>query len=313
MEWFVVSLINGAVYGLLLFMVSAGLTLVFGMMGVLNFAHASFYMIGAYAAFVVSSLFGFWWGLLFGPIFVALIGLGVERWLLRPVHKYGHASELLITFGLAFVFEEFVKVLFGHFIVNYKVPDVLRFPAFQLFGSDYPFYRLFVALVALVLLGTLFVVLRFTRIGIVVRAAVQRPEMTGALGHNVSAVFMVTFGIGAWMAGVAGAVGGALLTVNPNMAIEMSILTFVVVIVGGLGSLAGAFIASLLIGLLTTFSIGISVSLTDIGRMIGLGESLSILGSVARMNLSTYASAVPVLVMLLVLLTRPSGLMGDRR
>nr|WP_283772214.1 branched-chain amino acid ABC transporter permease [Chelatococcus sp. HY11] len=305
-------MINGVVYGLLLFMVSAGLTLVFGMMGVLNFAHASFYMLGAYFAFLVSTVVGFWGGLLIGPLLVALIGVGVERYLLRPIHHYGHASELLVTFGLAFVFDELVKVFFGQFMVNYSVPASMRFSAFTLFGADYPFYRVFVAIVAVALFTILFAILRFTRMGIVVRAAVQRPAMTDALGHNVDAVFMITFGIGAWMAGVAGAVGGALLTTSPTMALEMSILTFVVVIVGGLGSLGGAFLASLLIGLLTTFAVSINISLLDIGRWLGLGDVLTGLGSIAQVSLSTYASAVPVLVMLIVLLCRPTGLFGDR-
>ncbi|CAH1654288.1 MULTISPECIES: branched-chain amino acid ABC transporter permease [unclassified Chelatococcus] len=312
MDWLIISLINGVVYGLLLFMVSAGLTLVFGMMGVLNFAHASFYMLGAYFAFLVSTVVGFWGGLLIGPLLVALIGVGVERYLLRPIHHYGHASELLVTFGLAFVFDELVKVFFGQFMVNYSVPASMRFSAFTLFGADYPFYRVFVAIVAVALFTILFAILRFTRMGIVVRAAVQRPAMTDALGHNVDAVFMITFGIGAWMAGVAGAVGGALLTTSPTMALEMSILTFVVVIVGGLGSLGGAFLASLLIGLLTTFAVSINISLLDIGRWLGLGDVLTGLGSIAQVSLSTYASAVPVLVMLIVLLCRPTGLFGDR-
>jgi branched-chain amino acid transport system permease protein len=311
-DWLIISLINGVVYGLLLFMVSAGLTLVFGMMGVLNFAHASFYMLGAYFAFLVSTVVGFWGGLLIGPLLVALIGVGVERYLLRPIHHYGHASELLVTFGLAFVFDELVKVFFGQFMVNYSVPASMRFSAFTLFGADYPFYRVFVAIVAVALFTILFAILRFTRMGIVVRAAVQRPAMTDALGHNVDAVFMITFGIGAWMAGVAGAVGGALLTTSPTMALEMSILTFVVVIVGGLGSLGGAFLASLLIGLLTTFAVSINISLLDIGRWLGLGDVLTGLGSIAQVSLSTYASAVPVLVMLIVLLCRPTGLFGDR-
>jgi len=312
-DWFVISLINGAVYGLLLFLVAAGLTLVFGMMGILNFAHASFYMVGAYAAYALSSVIGFWGGLLIGPLIVALIGLIVERYLLRPVHKYGHASELLVTFGLAFVFQELIKAVFGQFLINYAIPDSLRFSAFTVFGTPYPFYRVFVALLAIVLFVALIALLRFTRMGIVVRAAVQRPEMVGALGHNVSAVFMLTFGIGAWMAGVAGAVGGALLTTSPNMALEMAILAFVVVIVGGLGSLTGAFFSCLIIGLLTTFAVSINVSLADIGRFIGLGDTLAALGTVATLKLSTYAGAMPVLVMLLVLLIRPSGLLGERK
>ncbi|MEW6643427.1 MAG: branched-chain amino acid ABC transporter permease [Pseudomonadota bacterium] len=312
MEFIVVSTINGLIYGLLLFMVSAGLTLVFGMMGIINFAHASFYMIGAYLAYSLVKLIGFAGALIVAPILVGIIGIVVERFLLRPVHKFGHAHELLMTFGLAFVAEELMKLVFGNYAVPYNVPAALRFPAFSLFGTDYPFYRIFVGLTALVLFSILFYLLRRTRAGIVVRAAVQRPAMTGALGHNVDTLFMGTFGLGAWMAGVAGVVGGALLTTSPNMALEMGVLVFVVVVVGGLGSLEGAFAASLIIGLLTSLSIGIDVSLADLFGYLGLGGAVTALGGPFVVKLSTFAGAMPVLVMLIVLMVRPAGLFGDR-
>ncbi|MBR1222488.1 branched-chain amino acid ABC transporter permease [Bradyrhizobium sp. U87765 SZCCT0131] len=312
MEFIVVSTINGLIYGLLLFMVSAGLTLVFGMMGIINFAHASFYMIGAYLAYSLVKLIGFAGALIVAPILVGIIGIVVERFLLRPVHKFGHAHELLMTFGLAFVAEELMKLVFGNYAVPYGVPAALRFPAFSLFGTDYPFYRIFVGLTALVLFSILFYLLRRTRIGIVVRAAVQRPAMTGALGHNVDTLFMGTFGLGAWMAGVAGVVGGALLTTSPNMALEMGVLVFVVVVVGGLGSLEGAFAASLIIGLLTSLSIGIDVSVADLFGYVGLGSVVTALGGPLVVKLSTFAGAMPVLVMLIVLMVRPAGLFGDR-
>ena len=312
MEFIVVSTINGLIYGLLLFMVSAGLTLVFGMMGIINFAHASFYMIGAYLAYSLVKLIGFGGALIVAPILVGIIGIVVERFLLRPVHKFGHAHELLMTFGLAFVAEELMKLVFGNYAVPYCVPAALRFPAFSLFGTDYPFYRIFVGLTALVLFSILFYLLRRTRIGVVVRAVVQRPAMTGALGHNVDTLFMGTFGLGAWMAGVAGVVGGALLTTSPNMALEMGVLVFVVVVVGGLGSLEGAFAASLIIGLLTSLSIGIDVSIADLFGYVGLGGVVTALGGPLVIKLSTFAGAMPVLVMLIVLMVRPAGLFGDR-
>ena len=312
MEFIVVSTINGLIYGLLLFMVSAGLTLVFGMMGIINFAHASFYMIGAYLAYSLVKLIGFGGALIVAPILVGIIGIVVERFLLRPVHKFGHAHELLMTFGLAFVAEELMKLVFGNYAVPYCVPAALRFPAFSLFGTDYPSYRIFVGLTALVLFSILFYLLRRTRIGVVVRAVVQRPAMTGALGHNVDTLFMGTFGLGAWMAGVAGVVGGALLTTSPNMALEMGVLVFVVVVVGGLGSLEGAFAASLIIGLLTSLSIGIDVSIADLFGYVGLGGVVTALGGPLVIKLSTFAGAMPVLVMLIVLMVRPAGLFGDR-
>ena len=312
MDWLVVSLLNGVVYGLLLFMVASGLTLVFGMMGVINFAHASFYMLGAYFAFLVGQAGGYWAGLVLGPLLVVVISYFVERYLLRPVHKYGHTGELLLTFGLAAFFDECVKLVFGQFMINYTVPRAFVFSLFSIGNVGYPFYRVFVAVIAIVLLAILVVLLHYTRLGVLVRAAVQRPDMVSALGHDVNRLFMVTFCVGAWMAGIAGAVGGALLTTSPTMGQEMLLMTFVVIIVGGLGSLAGAFMASILVGILVTFSVFVDVSLLDIGRALGFGEALAALGSFAKVKLSVYASSMPTLFMLVVLLVRPAGIMGAR-
>lgn len=312
MEFFTVSALNGLIYGLLLFAVSAGLTLIFGMMGVINFAHASFYMLGAYLAYSLFSVIGFWWAILVAPLIVAGIGVLIERFLLRRVHAFGHAHELLLTFGLAFVFEELMKMFYGNYAVTYKPPPELQFAAFTLFGTDYQFYRIFVGMTALMLFAILFYVLRRTRTGIVVRAAVRLPAMVGALGHNVPVVFMAVFGLGAWMAGLAGAVGGALLTTNPNMALELGVIVFVVVVVGGLGSLEGALVASLLIGLMTSFSVGLDFSVADMAGLVGLRDSVAAMGDLMTTKLSTFSAAMPVLLMLIVLLVRPAGLMGDR-
>ena len=312
MEAFTVSLLNGLVQGLLLFMVAAGLTLVFGMMGIINFAHTSLYMVGAYLAYSAGKLFGFFGGVVVAPLIVAAIGVGLERTLLRPLHGRDHGSQLLMTFGIALVVEELMKMLYGNYAVPYAVPEYLRFPAFMVYGTQYPFYRVFVAGTAGLLFLILFALLRLTRLGIVIRAAVQRPAMTGALGHNVDALFMLTFGVGAWMAGVAGAVGGALLTTSPMVATDMAVLAFVVVVVGGLGSLGGAFVASLLIGLLTSFSIRLDVSVADIAGLIGLYDTVATLGPLTTLSLSSFATAIPVVLMLVVLLLRPAGLAGER-
>lgn len=312
MEFLIVSTLNGLVYGLLLFMVSAGLTLIFGMMGVINFAHASFYMLGAYLAFSISRVLDFWWALLIAPIMVAVIGICVERYMLRRVHALGHSQQLLLTFGIAYVFDEIIKVFYGNFPVAYRAPAELSGSAFSIFGTNFPTYRVFVAVTAIVLLGILYLLLQKTRLGIVVRASVQRPAMVAALGHNVPLVFLGVFGVGAWMAGVAGSVGGVLLTTSPTMAGEMSVIAFVVVVVGGLGSLAGAFISSLLIGLLTSFSVGFNVSLADLAAVFGLGDMARQIGGLLTMNLSSIAASLPALLMLVILLCRPAGLLGDR-
>ena len=245
MEYVVVSLLNGVVHGLLLFMVSAGLTLIFGMMGVLNFAHAWLYMLGAYVGYTVARVGGFWLGLLAAPIAAAAVGALIERYLLRRVHKHGHAHELLLTFGIAFIIEEVIKLFYGDALVGYQMPDYMRFAAFTIFDTKYPFYRLFMGAVAIGMFVLLYVLLTRTRIGIIVRAATYRPFTVEALGHNLPLVFLGVFSVGTALAGLAGAVAGAFFPTGPNMAVEVGTLLFVVVAVGGLGSVTGALIASL--------------------------------------------------------------------
>jgi branched-chain amino acid transport system permease protein len=307
MEYFTVSLLNGVIYGLLLFMVSAGLTLIFGMMGVLNFAHASFYMIGAYAAYTLSPITGFWTALVLATLIAGVLGMGVERFFLRRVHKFGHAQELLVTFGA-----ELIKLFYGDFPVDYRVPQFLNFAAFRVFDADYPFYRLLMGGVSLAMFAVIYLLLSRTRVGIVVRSAIYRPRMAEALGHNVPLVFMSVFGVGAAMAGLAGAVAGAFYTTNPNMALELGVLVFVVVVVGGLGSLEGAMIASLLIGLISSFSVGIDASLASLFGLFGAGEWAESVGGLMTVKVSSLAATLPFLLMLVVLLVKPSGLKGEQ-
>jgi branched-chain amino acid transport system permease protein len=312
MEFAIISVLNGVIYGLLLFMVSAGLTLIFGMMGVLNFAHASFYMLGAYVGYTVSTHLDFWTGLVVAPLLVGGVGMLVERYLLRRIHSFGHAHELLLTFGLALIFEELIKLFFGDFPVNYQMPANLRFAAFTVFGTDYPFYRLFIGGVAVIMFIALYILLSRTRIGIVVRAAERLPNMAEALGHNVPRIFTGVFGAGAALAGLAGAVAGAFFPTNPNMALDMAIIVFVVVVVGGLGSLKGSLVASLLIGLFSSFAVGIDWSLANLLDLVGLGAWARSVGGLMTMTVSSISGTIPFLLMLIVLLVRPAGLMGER-
>jgi branched-chain amino acid transport system permease protein len=312
MEFAVISALNGVIYGLLLFMVSAGLTLIFGMMGVLNFAHASFYMLGAYCAYALSSHVNFWVGLLVAPLVVGAIGMLVERYLLRRVLSFGHAHQLLLTFGLALIFEELIKLFFGDFPVNYQMPKALSFAAFTVFGTNYPFYRLFIGAVAVIMFIALYVLLARTRIGIVVRAAERLPNMAEALGHDVPMIFTGVFGAGAALAGLAGAVAGAFFPTNPNMALDMGIIVFVVVVVGGLGSLKGSLLASLLIGLFSSYAVGIDWSLASLFDLVGLGAWARSVGGLLTMTISSISGTIPFLLMLIVLLVRPAGLMGER-
>ncbi|KDP84564.1 ABC transporter permease [Cupriavidus sp. SK-3] len=312
MEYLIVSLLNGAIYGLLLFMVSAGLNLIFGMMGVLNFAHASFYMLGAYFAYTLQGAIGFWPAIVVSPILVGLVGVAVERFFLRRVHHHGHAHELLLTFGLSFIIAELIKLFFGNFPVDYRIPASLDFAAFQLGVSSYPFYRVFMGGIAVAMFAVIYLLLTYTRVGIVVRSAIYKPRMAEALGHNVPLVFMGVFGIGAALAGLAGAVAGAFYTTNPNMALELGVMVFVVVVVGGLGSLEGAMLASLLIGLITAFSVGIDRSLADLLALFGAGAWAGEAGGLLTLKLSSLAGTIPFALMLLILLVRPSGLMGEK-
>ena len=312
MEHLFVAVLNGTIYGLLLFMVSAGLTLIFGMMGVLNFAHASFYMLGAYVAYALSGVLGFALAVLVAPLVVGAVGVVVERYFLRRVHRFGHAHELLLTFGLSFIIAELIKLFFGNFPVDYRVPAALSFAAFRIGGTDYPVYRLIMGAVAVAMFGVIYARLTTTRVGIVVRSAIFRPRMAEALGHNVPLVFMGVFGVGAALAGLAGALAGAFYTTNPNMALELGVLVFVVVVIGGPGSLGGAMVAFLLIGGVSSLAVGIDASFADLLGVVGLGDWARAVGGPLTLQVSSLAATIPFALMLLVLLVRPSGLFGDK-
>ncbi len=312
MDQFLLSLLNGVIYGLLLFMVSAGLTLIFGMMGVLNFAHASFYMLGAYLAYTLQGAIGFWAAIVVSPVVVGLVGVAVERFFLRRVHRYGHAHELLLTFGLSFIVAESIKLFYGNYPVDYRIPAALDMSAFSIGGAQYPVYRLLMGGIAIAMFIVIYLLLTRTRVGIVVRSAIHKPNMAEALGHNVPLVFMGVFGVGAALAGLAGAVAGAFYTTNPNMALELGVMVFVVVVVGGLGSLGGAMLASLLIGVITSLAVSVDRNLADLFAFFGAGDWARSVGGLMTLKISSLASTIPFALMLLILLVRPGGLMGEK-
>ena len=312
-EFFSVSLLNGVSYGLLLFMLSSGLTLIFSMMGVLNFAHASFYMLGAYVAYSVTALVGFWWALLIAPVLVGLFGAGFEKYCLRRVHKFGHVPELLITFGLSYILLELVQLVWGRSSVDYRVPAALDGPLFTIFGTQFPMYRGFMMLVAVLMLIAVWLLLTRTRIGLVIQAALTHPETAEALGHNVPRVFMLVFGGGAALAGLAGVIGGNAFVTEPGMAATVGSVIFVVVVVGGMGSLAGAFLASLLIGILQTFAVAMDGSLLSAVKMLGMMVTPETFGyAVLKLKISQVAPILPYLLLVLMLIFRPKGLLGTR-
>lgn len=282
---FIIQALHGLVYGCLLFLVSAGLTLVFGMMSVLNIAHASFYMLGAYFAFQMLQWIGnFWISLLVCPIIVGLLGIALERFLLRRIHSAGHVQELVLTFGIAFIVLETVKWVWGTNPQLVPIPPLLNWSV-KIFGNMYPAYRLFIIIFSLIIMGFMTLILMKTRLGITLRAVVADRDMAKALGTNVEYVFMLVMGIGSWLAGLAGVIAGPFLSTYPGMASEILVDCFVVTVTGGLGSLLGAVVASFIIGQLSSFGIIFLPRLSIVSAF---------------------------LLMALVLIIRPSGLFGEK-
>jgi branched-chain amino acid transport system permease protein len=313
LEILFISTINGVTFGMLLFLMASGLTVIFSMMGVLNLAHASFYMLGAFFGFEISRRLGFWPGLLLAPLIVAGIGMLVERYGLRTVHKHGHVAELLFTFGLTFVIQKLVEMVWGKLPVDYRVPPSLDFPAFTIFATDYPAFKVFGLFASIAIFLALMLVIKRTRIGLIVQAALTHPEMVGMLGHNVDRIFMLVFGVGVALAAVAGVIAGPALVTQSNMAGLLGPILFVVVVVGGLGSLGGAFIASLLIGLVQTFAVAFNVSLADVfGPIAETSGAAAYLDEIWSVTVAQVAPILPYLLLVLILIFRPRGLMGNR-
>jgi len=331
-----INLLNGLSSGLLLFMLSSGLTLIFSMMGVLNFAHASFYMVGAYVAYSLVGVLGFWPALLLAPLIVGGLGAAFERLALRRVHKFGHVPELLITFGLSYVILELVQLIWGRTAVPFTPPPELQGSAFTVVSqagqgmslvlgkaspeqcaaalcSTFPLTRAFMMVVALLMLLGLWLLLTRTRVGLVIQASLTHPEMVESLGHNVPRVLMMVFGSGCALAALAGVIGGITFVTEPNMAVIVGSIIFVVVVVGGMGSLAGAFIASLLIGVVQTFAVALDYSLIHVFKAVGVAVTDQTFGyPLLKLTISQVAPILPYLFLVLILIFRPKGLLGTR-
>jgi branched-chain amino acid transport system permease protein len=309
METLILGVFNGVTYGMLMFLMAAGLTLVFSMLGVLNFAHTAFYMLGAYFGYTFSQLLGlgFWCGLLAAPLCCALLGAVVERFGLRHVMRYGILGPLVFTFALDFALVELATLVWGKQPVAYQVPPSLDFALFSLYGIDFSAYRAFALTVSLLVLGALFVMLRTTRIGVTVRASLSHPGVVGALGHNLPALRAGVFVLGAGLAGLAGALAGNMLGTEPGMAAQLGTLLMIIIVVGGLGSLAGAFVASILIGVLQSLAVSTSLTWGDL-----LGPLQGMLGGAGADPVSRFAPLIPFAAVIAVLVFRPRGLMGHR-
>jgi branched-chain amino acid transport system permease protein len=341
MEFFLISSLNGLSYGLLLFMLSSGLTLIFSMMGVLNFAHASFYMLGAYVGYTLESRIGFWPALVLAPVLTGAAGALFESKVLRKVHKLGHVSELLVTFGLSYIVLELVQLLWGRVAVEFNPPAFLQGPVFTLINhgqlglslvsgaggemcqsadtavrvvcTPFPATRAFIMGTAVAMVISLWWVLTRTRAGLIIQAALTHPETVETLGHNVPRVFMLVFAMGTGLAGLAGVIGGFTFITEPAMAATVGSVIFVVVVVGGMGSLSGAFLASLVIGIVQTFAVAIDYSLLQLFKDTGLPLSLDWQNnSVVKLTVSQVAPILPYLLLVLILIFRPRGLLGKR-
>jgi branched-chain amino acid transport system permease protein len=307
-QWFGINLLNGVSVGLLLFMLSAGLTLIFSMMGVLNFAHASFYMLGAYVGYALAAHFGFWFALLISPLIVGALGGLFERFLLRRIEARGALAELLLTFGAAYLIAEAVKLVWGLAPFNAVVPPSLDGPLFTLFGAAFPRYRAFMMVVSIAMLVALYAVLRVSRIGLVVRAALTHAATVETLGHNVPYVFTLVFAAGTGLAALAGVIGAPLFVIEPSMAENIGPIVFVVVVVGGLGSIGGALAASILIGCVQTFAISTTISLGFIAKAVGAGLP----PAWAALSVAQIAPVLPYVLLVVMLALRPRGLFGQR-
>ena len=275
--------LNGLAYGVLLFLLSVGLTLIFGMLDVVNLAHGSFYMLGAYAGLVLIAATGnFWLALILAPVVVGLVGALVERSCLRPLYRRGPLDQVLLTFGLIYVFEDVVKWIWGGRIRSIPTPDLLS-GSVTLLGATIPSYRVFVIVFGLIMAVALWLLIERTRLGAIIRAGVFDAEMSAGMGINVSRVFTLVFAFGAALAGLSGVIAGPIQSAAPPMGASILIPGLIVVAVGGLGSLKGSLAGSLLIGQAETF-----------GKAWLPGASMVII----------------YVVMALILLFRPQGLFG---
>jgi branched-chain amino acid transport system permease protein len=282
-EW-LIQIVNSVQYGLLLFLVASGLTLIFGIMGVINLAHGSFYMIGAYAAFSLAQWTGsLWTALPLGIVLAAALGLILEKLLISRLYRRDHLYQVLLTFGLILVFEEMRSILLGDDVHGVAIPALLDASLPLTDTLSYPVYRLFISAVCLVLAALMYITIQKTRLGMMIRAGASNAEMTQALGINIRWMHALVFAAGVALAVFAGMIAAPVSSVFPGMGNQVLIVCFVIVVIGGIGSLKGALIASLLIGFVDTF-----------GKVL----------------LPELAGVAVYLLMAIVLLFRPTGLYG---
>ncbi|MEI6382563.1 MAG: branched-chain amino acid ABC transporter permease [Betaproteobacteria bacterium] len=251
---FLIQLLNSAQYGLLLFMLAAGLTLIFGIMGVVNLAHGSFYMLGAYLAYWLMGLSGsLTVAIIGGTLLMVLFGLLLEKYLFRYFYERDHLDQVLLTFGLIYIFEELRSILWGDDVHGVAVPALWEWSIQLTDNLSYPGYRLFMSGVCIVFALALYFLISKTKIGMKIRAGAFNRDMAESLGINIGRIHALVFAIGIALASIAGMVAAPVSSVYPNMGSQVLIMCFVVVVIGGIGSVRGALIAAMLVGLVDTF------------------------------------------------------------
>jgi branched-chain amino acid transport system permease protein len=283
-SFYLVQLLNAVQYGFLLFLVASGLTLLFGIMGIINLAHGSFYMIGAYLAYWLTGITGsLWLGILFGLPIAILVGYLVERSAISFLYKRDHLYQVLLTFALILIFNELQQILWGTDVHSVPIPPLLSASIQLTENQSYPVYRLFISAACIAIAGGMYWVIQKTRLGMMIRAGASNREMVQALGIDVNRLFAIVFSLGVALAAFAGMLAAPVDSVYPGMGENVLIISFVVVVIGGTGSIKGTFVGAMLIGLVSTF-----------GKVL----------------LPELASIMVYALMAAILLWRPQGLFG---
>ena len=281
-----IQLLNGLQYGLLLFLVSSGLTLVFGIMGIINLAHGSFYMVGAYLAWSLASTTGsLAMAIALAVPLTVVIGMALERLLFRQLYTRDHLYQVLLTYGLILVFEELRSLVWGDDVHGVPVPELLKASIPLTDTLSYPVYRLAISGVCLLLARGLYLLIQRTRLGMMIRAGASNRDMVQSLGIDIKLLYTLVFAMGIALAAFAGMINAPLSSVFPNMGSQVLIICFVVVVIGGIGSVKGAMAASLLIGLAETFG---------------------------QVFVPEFAGMIVYVLMAIVLVWRPEGLFGRK-
>ena len=280
---FLIQVLNGIQYGFTLFLVASGLTLIFGIMGIINLAHGAFYMIGAYICYWLFGITGsLAVAILLGLPLMLIFGYTIERLAISVLYKRDHLYQVLMTYGLILILNEMQKILWGSDFYSVPIPEILS-GSIPMGNQEYPVYRLFVSLVCMIVAAAMYVVIGKTKLGMMIRAGASNREMASALGININRVFAIVFSLGAALAGFSGMIDAPLSSVYPGMGNFILIISFVVIVIGGIGSIKGAFVGAMLVGLADTF-----------GKVL----------------VPEFSSMVIYALMALVLLWRPQGLFG---